>query len=79
MTIEDFISTNNAAYKLSKNGFFTDAKPLVDKVVEYAAFMVSSPVNFADFSVKDYASVFSLGGYVYGELDFSRKIMEIYN
>ena len=78
MTIEDFISTNNAAYKLSKNGLFTDAKPLVDKVVEFAAFMVSSPVNFADFSAKDYASVFSLGGYVYGELDFQEKSLECY-
>ena len=67
-TFEDFVEANNKAYHLSQNGQFEEAKPFVDKAVKMAGSLVSSPIQIENFSAKDYAKVFAMAGFVYGEL-----------
>lgn len=68
MTLEDFIEANNNAYTLSQNGQFEDARPFIDIAVEFAATIISSHIQISNLSAKDYAKVFAMAGFIYGEL-----------
>lgn len=67
--VGDLVETNNTAYRLSKNGQFLEAKEYIDKAIEYAAMFISSGIQISILSAKDYAKIFALAGFIYGELD----------
>ncbi|MBD5380088.1 MAG: DUF2971 domain-containing protein [Bacteroides sp.] len=77
-TIEDFVEANNNAYRLSQNGKFLEAKPYIDEAVRIAGIIVSSPVKINNLSAKDYAKVFAMAGFIYGELEDADASLYLY-
>lgn len=76
--VGDLIEANNTAYRLSKNGQFLEAKEYIDKTIEYAAMFISSGIQISVLSAKDYAKIFALAGFIYGELDDSCASVSYY-
>ncbi|MDE6236605.1 MAG: hypothetical protein K2M45_01920 [Muribaculaceae bacterium] len=65
---DDFVSDNNKAYQLSQQGKFSEAKPYIDRALHFLGGLVSASITLSDFTTKDYAKVFGMAGFIYGEL-----------
>lgn len=76
--VEDLVEANNTAYGLSQNGQFLKAKKHIDKAIEFAAMFISSGIQISGFSAKEYAKIFALAGFIYGELEDSDASLYYY-
>lgn len=77
-TFDNFVSDNNNAYTLSQQGKFIEAKPFVDRAIEFISKLISADVNFPNFTAKDYAKVFGMAGFIYGELGDDETALSLY-
>lgn len=65
---ENFVEDNNSAHLLSQQGKFSESKPYIDRAVNFIAGLISCNISFSNFTAKDYAKVFGMAGFIYGEL-----------
>lgn len=77
-TVENFVSDNNNAYSLSHQGNFSEAKPYIDRAIEFISGLISANVSFSNFTAKDYAKVFGMAGFIYGELGKEEEALCFY-
>ena len=75
---EDFVSDNNTAHEFSQQGKFAEAKPYVDRAVDFIASLISCNITFSNFTAKDYAKVFGMAGFIYGELGYDEAALCFY-
>lgn len=74
----ELIEANNKAYILSQNGQFEKAKPYVDKAINLIAPLISANIYFTNFTAKDYAKIFAMGGFIYAELGKADTSINLY-
>lgn len=67
-TWENFVGDNNTARLLSQQGKFSESKPYIDRAIRFIAGLISFNISFSYFTAKDYAKVFGMAGFIYGEL-----------